>query len=121
AEKIVHKSNIIFLGNGDIKSLDQAQTFSKKYNLDGVLIGRACLGNPWLFSNTSPTMNVMKKTMLRHAELVMQFRPDLQLMPLRKHLAWYCKGFVGAAEIRNKLTKVTTIHDLQNILTSISL
>lgn len=116
AEKICHQAKIKIFGNGDIKNLNEATKKIKDYSLDGVLIGRVAMGNPWIFSDKTPTLKERVDVMKHHCQLFLKFRPDLQLMPMRKHLAWYCKGFPGSAEIRDKLTKITTMDDLKNIL-----
>lgn len=116
---LVKQAGITFLGNGDIKSYSEAQDKIKQYSCDGVLIGRAAFGDPWIFFNKIPTLVERLSTMRHHCNLFLKFRPDLQLMPMRKHLAWYCKGFKKAAEVRNRLTKVTTLEDLEGILESI--
>lgn len=119
AAKICHQAKVKILGNGDIKSVKQGNEYCQKYGTDGFLIGRAALGNPWVFSNHIPTLTERIKVMKHHCQLFLKFRPDLQLMPMRKHLAWYYKGFSGAAEIRDRLTKVTTINDLNLIINNI--
>lgn len=116
AAKICHRARVKILGNGDIKSVQQGNEYCWEYSTDGYLIGRAALGNPWVFANHIPTLKERINVMKHHCRLFLKFRPDLQLMPMRKHLAWYCKGFNGAAEIRNKLIKVTTMEDLNSII-----
>lgn len=117
---IGHKHDIIVLGNGDIHTTNQAIEYSKTYCVDGVLIGRSSLGNPWLFQTITPTIENRIEVMRAHAKLFIKFRPDLLLMPMRKHFAWYCKGFKKAASIRNKITKVSTMKDLELIFNSLS-
>ena len=103
-------------GNGDVRSREEAQNKIKEYGVDGVLVGRAALGNPWLFAGKIPTFQERLKMMEYHAKLFLEYRPDLDLRPMRKHLAWYCKGEEGSAKLREKLMKVVTMKDLQEIL-----
>lgn len=113
-------SNIIFFGNGDVGSLNEALQKAKQYKTSGILIGRASLGNPWVFKNTIPTLETRFKVLIEHTKKFMEYRPDLKLFPMRKHFTWYCKGFEGSAEIRNKLMSVSTFEELKTILKSVT-
>ena len=121
AALLAHSSNIPLWGNGDVKSVLDAHQKMAHYGVDGVLIARAAFGNPWLFASHIATFEERKQTMLHHAALFLQYRPDLDLKPMRKHLSWYCKGQEGSAKLRDKLMKVTNIHDLNVILGILSL
>lgn len=116
AGKLVKAQNITFLGNGDIKSMVQAREYCNTYTLDGVLIGRAALGNPWLFAEKTPSLKERFKIMVEHSRLYLKYRPDLKLFPMRKHLAWYCTGFKGSHGVRDRLMKVVELKDLETIL-----
>lgn len=106
-------------GNGDIKSRSQALENIKEYNLAGVLIGRAALGNPWIFRGVIPTTEERFKVLLEHCKKFVEFFPDADLSIMRKHLAWYVKNFPHAAEIRNELMQVNSIEDVKKILSKI--
>jgi len=122
AGKIAKKNNILFLGNGDVQSKKEALEKIKKYTIDGVLIGRAALGNPWIFSGEIPALKTRMKVMIEHCEKFQFFRHDMKnIIPMRKHLAWYCTGFHGSARMRDKITKVNTIDDVKQILESLFL
>lgn len=114
------KANIIFFGNGDVESLNEALQKAKQYKTSGILIGRASLGNPWVFKNTVPTLKTRFKVLIEHTQKFIEYRPDLKLFPMRKHFTWYCKGFEGSAEIRNKLMSVSTLEELKTILESVT-
>lgn len=116
ASNLVNKTETMILGNGDIKSVDDAKKKAEKYNLDGVLIARAALGNPWIFKNITPTKEERFKVMMEHVRKFKEFRPDLDLKPMRKHLAWYCKDFDGAALIRRQMQTINTIEDVKKII-----
>jgi len=106
------------LGNGDILSYKEGIEKSETYNLDGVLIGRGSLGKPWLF-NESQGLNPIKieelfKIMLEHSDrhkLVL----GQNILPLRKHLAWYIKSIEGASKLRSELVQVNHYDEIQNI------
>lgn len=106
-------------GNGDIKNRKQALERIKEYDLAGVLIGRAALGNPWVFRGIIPTTEERFKVLLEHCKKFTEFFPTADLSIMRKHLAWYIKDFPHAAEVRNELMQVNSIEDVKKILTTI--
>ena len=106
-------------GNGDIKSRQQALEKIKQYNLAGVLIGRAALGNPWIFKGIVPTTGERFKVLLEHCKKFTEFFPASDFSIMRKHLAWYIKDFPHAAEVRNELMQVKNIKDVKKILSKI--
>jgi len=106
-------------GNGDIKSRQQALEKIKQYNLAGVLIGRAALGNPWIFKGVVPTTEERFKVLLEHCEKFRDFFPKSDFSIMRKHLAWYIKDFPHAAEVRNQLMQVKNIDDVKKIFSKI--
>lgn len=112
AKELTRGTNVALWGNGDIKSVSDAQEKMKIYGVDGVLIARAAFGNPWIFKDYSASFEERKKAMLYHAGLFLRYRPDLDLRPMRKHLSWYCKGVEGSAKLRDRLMKVVTLGDL---------
>jgi nifR3 family TIM-barrel protein len=116
AAKLVKKTETKILGNGDIRTLDDAKEKIEKYKVDGVLIGRGTYGNPWIFKNHTPTKEEQIKTALEHCEAFAKLTPDGHFLSLRKHLAWYTKGIHGSNELRNKLMSVTSVEDVREIL-----
>lgn len=116
AAALVKQTKTVFLGNGDIRTKDDGLEKIKKYSMDGVLLGRATFGNPWIFQNVIPTTTQRLSTMIEHCRAFMRFTPNFYFPSLRKHLAWYCKGFDGAAEVRNQLMKVTSLSDVETII-----
>ena len=112
AKDLMKGTKVVLWGNGDVESVSDAKEKIKLYGVDGVLIGRAAFGNPWIFKNYTASIEERNKTMLYHAKLFLEFRPDLDLRPMRKHLSWYCKGIEGSAKLRDRLMKVVTLDDL---------
>ncbi|MBI3366028.1 tRNA-dihydrouridine synthase [Candidatus Roizmanbacteria bacterium] len=112
------KEDIVLLGNGDIKSINEALQKIKDYKTHGVLIGRASLGNPWIFKKITPTQKKRFKVLIEHTKQFIKFRRDLKLFPMRKHFTWYCKGFKNSALVRNELMKVSSLNELNNVLLS---
>jgi tRNA-dihydrouridine synthase len=117
AAEIIKQTDVTVLGNGDIKSLEEAHQKVTHYCLDGVLVGRATFGNPYFFDSTSNelTLNQRLDFCLEHADYYTKVLKDKPFIALRKHMAWYCKGFENASELRSKLVRVNTVEDINTI------
>ncbi len=120
ASDLARPTKTKIFGNGDIKSREQALKKIKEYNLAGVLIGRAALGNPWIFKGVVPTTEERFKVLLEHCKKFKEFFPESDFSIMRKHLAWYVKDFPHAAEVRNQLMQVKSIDDVKKILSTIA-
>ncbi len=116
AAEIAHSAGIKLMGNGDILSMADAREKIHSYGLDGVLIGRATFGNPWLFREIEADTQLRIKTALEHAEAFERLLPDGHFVSLRKHMAWYMKGFDNAAALRDKLMRMQDITDVREII-----
>lgn len=117
ATQLAKGSGVLILGNGDIKTYEDAWKKIKEYNTAGVLIGRASFGNPWIFQNKQVSFAQRLDVALEHCRKFNEFTPDLYFLSLRKHLAWYCKGFDHAAETRVKLMQVNNLEEVEKIVT----
>ncbi len=106
-------------GNGDIKNRTQALEKIKQYDLAGVLIGRAALGNPWIFKGVVPSTEERFKVLLEHCKKFTELFPKSSFSIMRKHLGWYAKDFPHAAEVRNQLMQVNNIDDVKKILSRV--
>ena len=116
------------LGNGDIWEAADALAMVRQTAADGVVIGRGCLGRPWLFRDLAdafsnrprqllPTLGEVATVVRRHAELLaILFGEVPGLTDLRKHMAWYFKGFPVGGEIRRQLGMVSTLPELDRLL-----
>lgn len=116
ASEVVHETNTLFLGNGDVKSLEDAKHKAITYKTDGILIGRAAFGNPWIFSGEEASTQTRMKVALEHCQKFMEFTPEAHFLSLRKHLAWYTKGFDKAAEVRAEFMKVQNLEDIEHVM-----
>ncbi len=117
AAELAHKTQTTLLGNGDLKSLEDARERVIKYNTDGALIGRAAWGNPWMFQSIPGLDTTLRlKTALEHCQEFVRLLPRGHFLSIRKHLAWYCKGFDNASDVRAKLTRVSTVEDIRHIV-----
>ncbi|MGV0654619.1 tRNA dihydrouridine synthase DusB [Mycolicibacterium thermoresistibile] len=123
-----HVPDIPVLGNGDIFEASDAVAMMAETGCDGVVIGRGCLGRPWLFAElsaafagrdipTPPTLGEVAGIIRRHAELLAaHFGEDKGLRDMRKHIAWYLHGFPAGAELRRSLALVRTLAELDDLL-----
>lgn len=121
-------TGIPVLGNGDIFAASDATRMMEQTGCDGVVVGRGCLGRPWLFAELSaavrgeeipeePTFGEVTQIILRHAELLMQHDGETKgLRDLRKHMGWYLHGFPVGGEFRSNLAKVSTYVELEDLL-----
>jgi nifR3 family TIM-barrel protein len=120
--------SIPVLGNGDIWEAADALRMIRQTGVDGVVIGRGCLGRPWLFrdladafagrqSQTLPNLGEVLRMLRRHAELLVGLTDELHgLSDLRKHMAWYFKGFPVGGELRHRFGMVSTLAELDHLL-----
>lgn len=114
---LCRKNNIIFLGNGDVKTVKEAEEKAKEYKVDGVLIGRAALGNPWFFTGKEPSVKERIFAVKEHCEHFERiFGDKLPFHIIKKHLAWYLKGFEGVKEVRMRLMMSNSFEDVREIL-----
>ncbi|MGM0384913.1 MAG: tRNA dihydrouridine synthase DusB [Actinomycetota bacterium] len=122
------------LGNGDIWSAADALAMVERTGCDGVVIGRGCQGRPWLFTDVvaafhgsevrvRPGLRRVAATIRRHAELMVDHFGDegRALRELRKHMAWYLKGYPVGGEARHSLALVDSLADLDAKLAALDL
>ena len=112
--------SIPVIANGDVNSQDDVEKCLKTTGADGIMIGRGVLGNPWIFSPTTPTIEERKKVVLRHAELhLKRYGEKNALFTFRKHLVMYFKGLPGIKKLRADLVQVSTLDELKEVLKKI--
>lgn len=119
AAKMAHEAGVIFIGNGDVKSKEEGIEKAKKYNIDGIMIGRAFFGNPWLLGKKNPAeISTQEKlsTLVEHLSLIMQQDPQHKFYDLKKHIAMYVRGFDGAKELRAKLMEAGSVERVGEII-----
>jgi nifR3 family TIM-barrel protein len=115
--ELARGSGVLILGNGDIKTIEQAEKVAMETGCDGVMIGRAIFGNPWLFNRNrrleDVTMDELLETMVVHCHLYDEvFGDDKKFLVMRKHLMAYASGFTGAKDLRMSLERVFTSADV---------
>ncbi|ANW22020.1 tRNA dihydrouridine synthase DusB [Streptomyces clavuligerus] len=129
-----HVPEIPVLGNGDIWSAEDALRMVRETGCDGVVVGRGCLGRPWLFgdlvsafegdgSAAAPTLREVAAVMRRHAELLGEWIGDEArgVIDFRKHVAWYLKGFSVGSEMRKRLAITSSLAELDEQLALLDL
>jgi nifR3 family TIM-barrel protein len=123
-------SGVPVLGNGDIWSGEDALRMVDETGCDGVVVGRGCLGRPWLFGDLAssfhgegtvahPSLGTVATTLRRHAELLVDFfdgDEDHACRDIRKHVAWYFKGYPVGGDLRAKLATVESLQQLDDLL-----
>ncbi|WP_354527977.1 tRNA dihydrouridine synthase DusB [Nakamurella sp. UYEF19] len=126
-------TDIPVLGNGDIFRASDALDMMASTGCDGVVVGRGCQGRPWLFAElaaafdgrplpTPPDLRAVAAILVRHAELLcVEMGPDRGIRDLRKHIAWYLKGFAAGSEIRRDLGMVSDLDQLRGLLNRLDL
>ena len=116
------------LGNGDIWEAYDALRMMRETGCDGVVIGRGCLGRPWLFRDLAdvfegrepqnpPAFGDVATIALEHASLLCRWAGEEPAMRMfRRHSSWYTKGFRGSAKLRANLMQVTSLDELERTL-----
>ena len=124
------------LGNGEVFTADDALAMMSATGCDGVVVGRGCLGQPWLFAEldaafsgcpepAQPRWAQVAAVIRRHVELIVEWHDmhptgdELRLSPFRKHLAWYLKGYPVGPAVRRDAGQVATVADLERLLSGI--
>ncbi|MFA6007346.1 MAG: tRNA-dihydrouridine synthase [Candidatus Shapirobacteria bacterium] len=115
AAKLAKKSGTIFFGNGDVQSHSQALEYCQKYAVDGVLIGRSAMGNPWVFNDKIPDFKEKFSAMLLHAKNYTEVFPFRRFDPLRHHFLLYVSGHPQAKQLRQEIVKLTSIDQLYTL------
>jgi nifR3 family TIM-barrel protein len=118
------------LGNGDIWSAEDALAMVKQSECDGVVVGRGCLGRPWLFGDLQaafkgeglriqPGLGAVAEAFRRHAELLVEFFDGDEghaCRDIRKHVAWYFKGYPVGGSVRARLATVESLQQIDDFL-----
>ncbi len=123
--------SIPVLGNGDVFEAHDALRMMRETGCDGVVVGRGCLGRPWLFRDLAdvfagrepgdpPVLGRVCEIMREHARLLADFQGEAAaLRAFRKHAAWYTTAFPGSARLRERLVAVSTLAELDDVLAGV--
>jgi tRNA-dihydrouridine synthase B len=109
---IAKDTDTLIWGNGDVVSRQQGSEHCQKYGVNGVLIGRAALGNPWVFADHFPDIKEKFRVMLMHAHHFQQVFPARRFDCLRKNFLLYTSGHPHAKQLRSKIVRLNSISEL---------
>jgi nifR3 family TIM-barrel protein len=124
-------TSIPVFGNGDIWEADDALRMLRETGADGVVVGRGCLGRPWLFRDLAdvfdgravaprPDLGEVLDGMVEHAELLCDWMGEAHgIRDFRKHTGWYLKGFPTGNEVRRRLNKVGSLEEMRELVASL--
>nr|WP_307991253.1 tRNA dihydrouridine synthase DusB [uncultured Niameybacter sp.] len=127
-KKVKESVNIPVVGNGDVRTPEDAKRMMDQTGCDAVLIARAAQGNPWIFKRVThyletgeilpePTLEERIPVILKHAEMLLAHKGDyIGIREMRSHLAAYVKGLHGATEFRRRSTRVESLDDIKYLL-----
>ena len=121
------------IGNGDIKSPQDAKAIIQQTGCDGIMIARAARGNPWIFKRVKhyletgelleePKVEEVKEMILRHSRMLIEYKGVYTgIREMRKHVSWYISGYPNSAIIRNKVNMVESYDELEELINLIDL
>lgn len=120
--------SIPVIGNGDVDSPESAKRLLEETGCDGIMIGRAARGNPWIFSRIrsylengtmpdEPSSSDVREMILKHARLQLEYKGEYTGMrEMRKHVAWYTAGMPHSASVRRKVNEIETYEQLEELV-----
>ncbi|MDP4156424.1 MAG: tRNA dihydrouridine synthase DusB [Bacillota bacterium] len=125
--------NIPIIGNGDVQTPQDAKRMLDETGCDGVMIGRAALGNPWMIYRTvqyletgklmgEPPVREKMDVCILHLDRLIALKGEyIAVREMRKHAAWYLKGIQGNARVRNLINEINTREDMVSLLSQLVL
>ncbi len=139
AAEIIRQTPTLVLGNGDIHTAEDARRRILETGVHGVLVGRASMGNPWIFRDlramradllaaseqhaasmpvplTRPTPQERLRTARHHVRLFTRLLPNHRFVELRKHLSWYCRDFFEAVSLRRQLVQANSLDEVERLI-----
>lgn len=122
-KQVKQEVSIPVIGNGDIVDEETALKMFEETGVDGIMIGRASFGNPWIFQKIehflrtgqklqNPTNEEKLEVIKKHINLAVQEKGEIAVKELRKHIAWYTKNLKNSSEFRNEINKIETEEEL---------
>lgn len=118
------------IGNGDIFSSQDAKAMKEYTGCDGLMVGRAARGNPWIFKEINeylktgivpekPSAEEVKNMILKHASMLIEYKGEYTAVrEMRKHIAWYTQGLPHSAELRRRCNEIVSWESLKEVIES---
>lgn len=134
AAEIIHQTQTLVLGNGDLTTPEQIVDRVRQTGVDGVLLGRGALGNPWIFSHKEKIKEKVAQgktwqeelhpieierrfeVLMEHAKAFERIKGQKRFSAMRKHFGWYCKGMPQAAALRNRMCQTSSAREVEKVL-----
>lgn len=117
--KLAKKVGIVVIGNGDVKTKEEAMQRANDYGVDGVMIGRAFFGNSWLCGDKNvEEISIKEKlaALVEYLKLNLKYFPSAKFHDAKKHIAMYVRGFDGARELRMRLMEAGSVKEVEKII-----
>ena len=118
--------SIRVIGNGDVTDIESAKAMTDMTGCDGVAIGRAAQGNPWIFKELytgekyTPSTDEKKKMMVQHLSMTTEEKGEyIGIREMRKHISWYTSGMEGSARLRVRVNQAQSKAELQDMINEI--
>jgi len=130
-KKVKESVSIPVIGNGDVSTPYDAKRLLEETNCDGIMIGRAARGNPWIFKQINhflktgeiikgPSRDEIIETIMRHTKMLIEVKGEyIGIREMRKHVAWYTKGMKNATKIRNLINQIEDFNNFEDIIKTI--
>jgi len=134
AAEVIHQTPTLALGNGDLEDMEGVVQRVRQTGVDGVLLGRGAIGNPWVFSEKDKVKALFAgksepapagegvaiterfKVLIEHARRFEEIKGSKRFSAMRKHFGWYCKGIPRAAELRNQMFQTHNSLEVEQVL-----
>lgn len=110
-------SGALIVGNGDARDVEDARAKARESGADGVMLGRAIFGSPWLFAETQPSLEERLRIAVEHTKLFEELLGDIKSFAImKKHFKAYVEGFDGAKELRMELMETESAKEVETLI-----